>query len=167
MSPQSVAPQLFAAHVHLFPTHGPLSQSVFTLQARPVLHAGDVPPAPPTSVSSLFFVRSMHVAVRHVSAAPVLAALHTRLTQSRATAQVRPSEHALQSGPPQSTAVSLPSFEPLLQSIKHARQWIVDPHPSDIAPQACGSASQERRLHTHTLPSHAPLVQSMSTRHGC
>jgi hypothetical protein len=88
----------------------PLVQSLATMHALPSAHfllcASQVAPPQSTSVSPWFFTASEQVAAAHASGAPE----HTRLWQSVVTAHVLLVPQAPQSGPPQSTSVSLPSF---------------------------------------------------------
>jgi hypothetical protein len=88
----------------------PLAQSLAAMHALPSAHfllcATQMAPPQSTSVSPWFFTVSEQVAVAHASGAPE----HTRLWQSVVTAQVLPAPQAPQSGPPQSTSVSLPSL---------------------------------------------------------
>jgi hypothetical protein len=145
---------------------GPFAQSVFTLQTKPGAHFVHVPPPQSVSVSAPFLVLSLHAAGLHVRAAPLLCALQTPLWQSRAMRQAELSGHALQSGPPQSTAVSLASFLPSPHRVEHAGHIWVLPQPSETAdPQAPGMSAHVSLWHVHTPPTQSLLAQSAPAVH--
>jgi hypothetical protein len=146
--------------------HGPFAQSVLTLQANPGAHFGQVPPPQSTSVSAPFFDRSLQAGGLHVRAPPVPAALQIPLWQSRATRQGELSGHALQSGPPQSTPVSLASFFMSVQSVEHAGHVWVPPQPFEtLEPHAPGISAQVSFWHVHTPLTHDLLAQSAALVH--